>query len=149
MEFLAFTLRAASTFNPAQQPDCGRESVRTALAGVIRLVAALFPNEPSLPVSLNHLLYGLWDLDQGKVVPLLRPAKVPYSPGKSLSEDLLRALPAAAMTVLVNNRVMKRTDAGSEIARRLTRMGYRHPSGAPFTGSQVGCVTAKRIFGHG
>jgi DNA methylase/ParB-like nuclease domain len=137
IQFLASALRAASTFDPTQ-PDHGRGSVRTALVGVIRLIAELFPNEPSLPVSLNHLLYGLWDLDHGKAVPLLRPSIVSNNPGNPLSEDLFRALPAAAMTVLMSNRTMKRADAGREIARRLTRMGYRHSSGEPFTSSQIG-----------
>jgi hypothetical protein len=68
MQFLALALRMASTYDPAQ-PDHGRGSVRTALVGVIGLIAELFPSEPALPISLNHLLYGLWDLDRGKVVP--------------------------------------------------------------------------------
>jgi hypothetical protein len=32
---------------------------------------------------------------------------------------------------------MKRADAGRDIARKLTKMGFRHPSGKPITGSQV------------
>jgi hypothetical protein len=136
MQFLALALRMASTYDPAQ-PDHGRGSVRTALVGVIRLIAELFPREPALPISLNHLLYGLWDLDRGKVVPLLEPIKVSKNPGNSLSEDLFRALPAAAMTRLMDHRMMKRADAARDVARRLTKEGYRHPSGEPITGPQV------------
>jgi hypothetical protein len=136
MQFLAFALRVASNYDPAQ-PDHGRGSVRTALVGVINLISELFPREPSLPVALNHLLYGLWDLDRGKVVPLLEPAKPSTNPGLSLTEDLFRAIPAAAMTRLTDDRLMKRADAGRDIARKLTKMGFRHPSGKPITGSQV------------
>jgi hypothetical protein len=136
MQFLAFALRMASTYDPAQR-DHGRGSVRTALVGVIKLIAELFPNEPALPISLNHLLYGLWDLDRGKVVPLLKPIEVSNNPGNSLSEDLFRALPAAAMTRLMDHRMVKRADAARDVARRLTKEGYRHPSGEPITGPQV------------
>ncbi len=41
------------------------------------------------------------------------------------------------MTILVANRVMKRAEAGNEIGRRLTKMGYRQSSGEPFTGAQI------------
>ncbi len=136
MEFLALALRAASTYDPAQ-PDHGRGSVRAALGGVIRLIAELFPNQPSLPIALNHLLYGLWDLDRGKVVPLLEPAKPSTNPGLSLTEDLFRAIPAAAMTKLTDSRVMKRADAARNIARRLSKMGFTRPSGDAITGPQV------------
>src|ERR1700735_2498403 len=88
------------TFDPTR-PDHGRASVRNALIGVIAVIAELFPDKPSLPATLNHLLYALWDLDRGKVPPLLQPAKIEHSPGLSLAEDLFRALPSAAMTRLM------------------------------------------------
>lgn len=104
--------------------------------GVIRLIAELFPNKPALPISLNHLLYALWDLDHGKVVPLLEPSKVAHNPGVALVEDLFKALPSAAVTRLMEERAMSRELAGQAIARRLTKMGYKLPSGE-ITGNQV------------
>ncbi len=136
MQFVKFALNVASSYDQTQ-PDHRRASVRTALVGVIRLIGELFPNEPALPTSLNHLLYGLWDLDRGKVVPLLEPAVPSKNPGLSLSEDLFRALPAAAMTLLMNAKGMKRSDAAHEIARRLTKMGYAHSSGDQYKGAQI------------
>jgi hypothetical protein len=132
MQFLALALGA---YDPTQ-PDHGRASVRNALVGVIRLIAALFPDKPSLPISLNHLLYAIYDLDRGKVAPLLQPATPSKNPGLSLTEDLFRALPAAAMTCLVKQGI-KREGAARDIARRLTRMGYRSSAGDEFTASQI------------
>jgi hypothetical protein len=73
-QFLALAL-GPGTFDPTR-PDHGRASVRNALIGVIGVIAELFPDKPSLPATLNHLLYALWDLDRGKVAPLLQPATV-------------------------------------------------------------------------
>ena len=84
-QFLALAL-GSGTFDPTR-PDHGRASVRNALIGVIAVIAELFPDKPSLPATLNHLLYALWDLDRGKVPPLLQPAKIEHSPGLSLAED--------------------------------------------------------------
>ena len=95
----------------------------------------MFPALPALPATLNHLLYALWDLDHGKIPPLLQPVKVANNPGLSLAEDLFRALPSAAMTRLMEG--MSRDAAARSIARRLTRMGYRNSSGAEITGSQL------------
>jgi hypothetical protein len=132
MQFLALALGA---YDPTQ-PDHGRASVRNAIVGVIRLIAALFPDKPSLPISLNHLLYAIYDLDRGKVAPLLQAATPSKNPGLSLTEDLFRALPAAAMTCLVKQG-MRREGAARDIARRLTRMGYRSNAGDEFTASQI------------
>jgi hypothetical protein len=101
-QLLALAL-GPGTFDPTR-PDHGRASVRNALIGVIAVIAELFPDKPSLPATLNHLLYALWDLDRGKVAPLLQPAKIEHSPGLSLSEDLFRALPSAAMTRLMEGQ---------------------------------------------
>jgi hypothetical protein len=132
MQFLALALGA---YDPTQ-PDHGRAGVRNALVGVIRLIAALFPDKASLPISLNHLLYAIYDLDRGKVAPLLQPATPSKNPGLSLTEDLFRALPAAAMTCLLKQG-MKREGAARDIARRLTKMGYRSNEGNEFTASQI------------
>ena len=57
MHFLNFALGAGGSYDPTQ-PDHGRPSIKAALVGVIRLIGALFPNKPALPISLNHLLYA-------------------------------------------------------------------------------------------
>jgi hypothetical protein len=103
---------------------------------VIRLLGALFPNKPALPISLNHLLYALHDLDRGKVAPLLEPATPSKNPGLSLTEELLRAIPAAAITCLIKHGV-KRADAAKEVARKLAGIGYRSPSGGRFEAKQI------------
>jgi hypothetical protein len=54
-------------------------------------------------------LYGLHDLDRGKVVPLLGPTKVSHTPGNALSDELFRAVAAAAMTCLVERTADSRT----------------------------------------
>jgi hypothetical protein len=134
-QLLALAL-GPGTFDPTR-PDHGRASVRNALIGVIAVIAELFPDKPSLPATLNHLLYALWDLDRGKVAPLLQPAKIEHGPGLSLADELFRALPAAAMTRLMEGRAMSREAAAHSIARRLTGMGYRDTDGAEITASQL------------
>jgi hypothetical protein len=134
-ELLAFAL-GPGTFDPTR-PDHGRASVRNALIGVIAVIAELFPDKPSLPATLNHLLYALWDLDRGKVAPLLQPAKIEHGPGLSLADELFRALPAAAMTRLMEGRAMSRDAAAHSIARRLIGMGYRDAAGAEIAASQL------------
>jgi hypothetical protein len=136
LQFLVFALQMGTTSDPTR-PDHGRGSVRNALIGVIAVISEMFPASPALPATLNHLLYALWDLDQGKVPPLLQPAKIDHSPGLSLAEDLFRALPSAAMTRLMDGRTMSREKAARSVARRLTKIGYRSSSGSEITGSQV------------
>jgi hypothetical protein len=136
VSFLLKALRMASgNFSLAAQ-DHGRSSVRIALVGIIKLLADLFPNEPSLQLPLNELLYALADLDRGKIAPLLKPAKVAHNPGNTLSEGLFRAIPAAAMDRLVAGK-MSREEAARRVARSLSRMGYKNSSGAAITGAQV------------
>jgi hypothetical protein len=112
--------------------------MRIALAGVIKLISDLYPDEPSFPVPFVQLRYGLRDLDHGKVAPFLNPTTVPHSPGTALSEDLFRAIVAAAMTVLVASKKLKRVEAARDIARRLSKMGARHSSGKTVTHTQIG-----------
>ena len=126
---------AVASYDP-NRPDHGRSGVRNALIAVIQLVAALFPNAPVLPLPLNHLLYGLADLDRGKVPPLLKRKKVPHSPGNPLLNDLFRALPSAAMTCLMEQGV-GREEAANEIAKRLNRLGYKLPRDKLITGPRI------------
>ena len=67
---------------------------------------------------------------------MLEPATPSKNPGLSLTEELFRAIPAAAITCLLKQGV-KRSDAAKEVARRLTGMGYRSHSGGPFEASQI------------
>jgi hypothetical protein len=136
IRFLGSALQAASNYDPSQ-PDHGRASVLAALVGVNQLIAALFPNAPALPVALIELACALKDLDRGTVAPLLKPAEVGHRPPSPLSDELFKAIPAAAMTLQMKAG-KKRDDAAGEIASRLNRMGYRHPSGDRLEGSQVG-----------
>jgi len=117
-------LQIADEYNPTL-PDHGRSSARIALIGVLEFLAVLFPDRPSLPVALQDLLQGLVDLDQGTVVPLLEPTESKGRPPNPLSEELFRALPAAAMTVLMERGGMDRERAAREVARRLSKLGYR------------------------
>jgi hypothetical protein len=50
------------------------------LVGVNQLIAALFPNEPALPVALIELACALKDLDRGTVAPLLKHAELGHRP---------------------------------------------------------------------
>lgn len=135
MRFLSAALHAASQYDPGL-PDHGRKHVVQALVGVNQLIAALFPNQPVLPVALIDLACALKDLDRGIVAPLLRPTEVSHRPPNALAAELFRALPAAAMT-LEMEAGKSRKDAGKEVAAQLTRMGYRDSSGNFVEGSQI------------
>jgi hypothetical protein len=96
---------------------------------MIELISTLYPDEPSFAMPLNGLPYDLDDLDHSRVAPLLQPAKVSNRPRTALSEDLFRAIVAAAMTRLVSGTELKRDEAARDIARRLSKMGCKHSSG--------------------
>jgi hypothetical protein len=137
LNFRTDLLTASVGFRP-DPPTQARGCAKNALVGVIKFVLHLFPNEPTLALPLNELLYGLEDLDHGKVTPLLEPVRVPNSPGVALSEDLFRATVAAGMSVLMAGRKMKRVEAARHIARGLSKIGCKHASGEPITPVQIG-----------
>lgn len=114
---------AAGSYDP-NGPDYGRRGARNTLIAVVRLLAVLFPNTPTLPLALQDLLQGLADLDRGTVIPLLKPAKVRGRPPNPLGNDLFRALAAAAMTCLMEQQGMSLDLAARDIATRLRRLGY-------------------------
>ena len=137
VRFCSGALRmAAAGYDPSQPADA-RACVRIAVVGMIQLISAMCPNEVSLLLPLNELLYGLYDLDRGKVVALLGPTKVSHSPGIATSDELFRAMAAAAMTCLVERTAMTRAQAAKDVARRLSRMGYKHPSGKEIKPAQI------------
>jgi hypothetical protein len=135
IQILGLALQAASQYDPSL-PDHGRKHVVQALVGVNQLIAALFPNKPTLPVSLIDLACALKDLDRGVVAPMLKPTDVRHRPPSSTSAELFRALPAAAMT-LEMQAGKSRKEASREIATRLSKMGYRDSLGNPVEAAQV------------
>ena len=120
---LGMMLQMASAYDPAQ-PDHGRSSAKIALIGIMNFLAVLSPQSDTLPIALQDLLQGLVDLDRGTVIPLLAPADLRGRPPTPFSDELLRGLAAAAMTLLMERGVMARKEAAEEIARRLNRLGY-------------------------
>ena len=52
-------------------------------------------------------------------------------------DELFRAMAAAAMTCLVERTAMTRAQAAKDVARRLSRMGYKHPSGKEIKPAQI------------
>jgi hypothetical protein len=137
IRFAFNALKQASADYDGVQPTIARKRVAVALFGLIRLISDVFPKESRFALPLNELLYGLMDLDRGKVVPLLSPAKTPNNPGSALADDLFRAIPAAAMTCLMQGNVMKRIPASQDILKRLKRMGTTHLSGKQITAGQI------------
>jgi hypothetical protein len=128
--------RASKAYNPEATAKA-RAAVRMALAGVIQLISELFPDEPSFPTPIIQLQQHLYDLDRGQVAPLLRPAKVRNRPPMTLSEELFRAIVAAAMTRLMEGKRLSRDDAARDVASRLRRIGAKHESGKAITAGQI------------
>jgi len=100
MHRLSLALGAASRPDPNERGH-GRHHVVQALVAVNQLIAALFPNMTTLPVPLIDLACALKDLDRGIVAPMLKPADISHRPPNAITAELFRALPAAAMTLMM------------------------------------------------
>jgi hypothetical protein len=137
LQFFARTLQLASMGYSPDPPAQARAAVRIALAGVIKLISDLFPDEPSFPAPLIQLRQDLDDLERGKVAPFFAPTKVRHRPPTALSEDLFRAMVAAAMTRLMEGTKVSRDKAARDVARRLSKMGAKHASGEAITFKQI------------
>jgi hypothetical protein len=133
---LEFWLGMASRRDPSQ-PEQRRESAKEALMGVICFLAELFPSQATLPIPLDDLLHALHDVSQGKPSPLFEPVKLGHRPPNSLSEELFKAFPAAALTLLMKAPGMKREEAAHTIARHLARLGYKDPETGPITAAHI------------
>jgi len=133
---LAVTLHACATAN-VEQPQEVRKVAANILIKVIDLILELHPEHPEWVIPLNQLLYGLKDLDRGKPNILFQPVKLDNRPPNTIADVIFRAIPAAAMTILMKKGRVKRTEAAATIARRLNKLGYRDGSGGPFKGNQV------------
>jgi hypothetical protein len=130
-------LRLASIGYAPEQPDQARTAVRIALAGVIKLISDLFPEEPSFPAPLIQLRQDFDDLERGKVSMLFKAKKVAHRPPTALSEDLFRAIAAAAMTRSMEGRRLSHGEAARHVASRLSGMGAKHSSGKAITYRQI------------
>jgi len=117
-------LQMAGGYNPAAA-DHGRSSARIALIAVLEFLAVLFPDTPTLPLALQDLLQALVDLDRGTPNPLFERSKARGRAPIPLSEDLFRAIVAAAMTKRMEAVEVSREQAGRDIARRLGELGYQ------------------------
>jgi hypothetical protein len=137
VQFFTNTIKMASANYSPTPPEQARAAVRIALVGVVRLILDFFPNEPSLPLPFNQLLYDLFDLEYGRVASFFEPKKVSNNPGISLSDGLFRAIAAAAMSRLVEGTKMSLDEAAHDIARKLSKMGGRHSSGKSIGASQI------------
>ena len=133
LQFFATALQLASTGYSPEPPDQARTALRIALAGVIKLISDLFPDEPSFPAPLIQLRQDLDDLERGRVSKLFKAKKVANRPPLALSEGLFRAIVAAAMTRLMEGRRLSRDEAARDVARRLSRMGAKHSCGTVIT----------------
>jgi hypothetical protein len=136
LQFFARALQLASMGYTPGPPDQARTAVRIALAGVIKLISDLFPDEPSFPAPLIQLRLDLDDLERGKVSELFKAKKVAHRPPLAFSEGLFRAIVAAAMTRLMEDK-LSRDGAARDVARRLSRIGAKHSSGRAITYRQI------------
>jgi hypothetical protein len=116
-------LQIASSYDPAAR-DSGRSSARIALIAVMEFLAVLYPKLSPLPLALQDLLQGLTDLDRGTIIPLLTPSKKRGRRPNELSDELFRAIAAAAMTILMKSPEMDRILASRNIARQLSEMEF-------------------------
>ena len=133
---LGETLHTSATYK-ATHPQEVRKVAGNILIKVIDLILQLYPEHPDWVIPLNQLLYGLRDLDRGKPNILFEPVKLDNRPPNTIADVIFRAIPAAAMTVLMKKARVKRTEAAQTIAGRLNKLGYIDRSGGPIKGIQV------------
>jgi hypothetical protein len=136
LQFFTRAIQMASIGYSPAPPQQARTAVKIALAGVIRLISDLFPQDPSFPAPLIQLRQDLDDLERGRVAPFFEPIKVSHRPPTALSEELFRAIAAAAMTRLMEVKGVGRDRAASNVARRLSGMGAK---------SSAKAITARQI----
>lgn len=105
-----------------------RAAAGSALAALSEFVGNVFPIDQELRLPLNHLLYGLYDLDQGQREALLRPRTVKHRPKLALVHRLFRANASVLMDVLVQQGISRGRAAGAA-AKKLNELGYRDNQG--------------------
>jgi hypothetical protein len=101
-----------------------RPPVRVAVHALSNFVGNVFSLDQDLRLPINELFYGLHDLDQGQVRPLLAQAKVNHRPKGGLSINFFRA-GAAALMDLYLQAGMARKGAAGHAAIKLNKLGYR------------------------
>jgi hypothetical protein len=105
---LGETLHTSATYK-ATHPQEVRKVAGNILIKVIDLILQLYPEHPDWVIPLNQLLYGLRDLDRGKPNILFEPVKLDNRPPNTIADVIFRAIPAAAMTVLMKKARVKRS----------------------------------------
>lgn len=113
-----------------------RAAAGNALGALSEFVGNVFPIDQELRLPLNHLLYGLYDLDQGQCEALLRPRTVKHRPKLALVRRLFRACASALMDVLIQQGI-SRGRAASAAARKLNGLGYRDDQGQRLQGKSI------------
>lgn len=122
-------------FNP-EADDHGRSGVRNALIGIIHFISTVYGDGYELVSPLNQLLYGLKDLDDGRVIPLLEAATINHRPPDARETQRMKAIAAVAMELHVKAG-LSRSDAAAQAARDLDKHGCRDEDDQRITGKQV------------
>jgi len=116
--------------------DGRRPAVRIALNALSDFLGNVYALDQDLRLPINELLYAIDDLDRGKVLELVEPAKVDHRPPNPLSNGLFRATAAALMEVYKLDK-MPRKQAAAHAARKLNKLGYRSENGQRITAKEV------------
>jgi hypothetical protein len=119
---LGATLHGAATSN-AEQPQDVRKVAANILVKVIDLILELYPDHPDWVIPLNQLLFGLKDLDRGKPNSLFEAVKLENRPPNNVADVLFRAIPAAAMTVLMKKRQSQTHRSGRDNCPKIEEAG--------------------------
>lgn len=113
-----------------------RPAVRIVLNALSDFLGNVYALDQDLRLPINELLYAIDDLDRGKVVALLKPAKVDHRPPNPLSNGLLRADAAALMDIYQQDK-MTREQAASQAAFKLNELGYRNENGQRIAAKEI------------
>jgi hypothetical protein len=118
-------------------PDGGRSGVHITLRVLEDFLAAMFgTNDPKVFIPLRQLQYALYDLDRGKVVPLLARKKVTHRPRDSAAKEALMALAAGCMELFVEGGVARKL-AARQVADALHANGHRNGPSKRITAQNV------------
>jgi hypothetical protein len=133
---LSALLRQATDGFQAGNSEMRRPAVRIALGGLSEFVGNVFALDQELRLPLNHLLYGLHDLDHGQSGSLLKRTKVRHRSKGPLSVRLFHAMAAALMDVYQQAKP-PRESAAIRAAHKLNELGYRDEKGQHIAAKSV------------
>ena len=132
----SFLLKVARTQFHTEDPDHGRSGARNTIIAAIHFISRVLPDGPELVLPLKSILYGLEDLDNGHVPPILTRAKLGKKGPVALGSRITRAM-AAALMDLYQQAGQERRASAISASQKMNHLGYRDDKRMKISATQV------------